>query len=149
MGSLAGGGRVSLPISKSGDLPVPAVPEVSLAGLHLGEVGLTKAGATLTLNVKNTNQFAVDLSRLAFALDLSGSRVGSTSLARRVSLKPGDTGVVDIPIELSLAKLGLGAFNALKGKSTGYGLTGDLTVETPFGPVEMPLVGSGTTKVSS
>jgi LEA14-like dessication related protein len=147
--AVAGGGRVALPISRSGDLPVPAVPEISLAGLHLGEVGLSKAAATLSLTIKNTNQFPVDLSRLAFALDLSGSRVGSTSLARRVALKPGDTGVVDIPIELSLTRLGLSAFNTLRGKSAGYGLTGDLTVETPFGPIEMPLAGSGTTKVSS
>lgn len=146
---VAGGGRLALPMSKSGELPVPAVPEVSISNLKLGQVGLSKALATVSLNVKNTNSFAADLSRFDLGLDLTGTRVASVSAARPLSLAPGAAGTIDIPIEISVTKLGLAAFNALRGKDAGYRLTGETAFQTPFGPITMPLDRSGTTKVSS
>ena len=147
--AVAGGGRYAIPFSKSGELPVPAVPDVSISGLKLGELSLSKAAATLTLNVKNTNQFAVILSKMDLGLDLGGARVSSAALGRELSLTPGQSGTVDIPVELSLAKLGLSAFRSLVGKDSGYRLQGQATVQTPFGPVTLPVDRGGTTKVSS
>lgn len=145
----AGGGRLALPLSKSGELPVPAVPEVSIANLKIGQVGLSKALATLTLNVKNTNQFAADLSKLDLGLELSGARVGSVSATRALSLPAGASGTVDLPIEISIGKLGVAAFNALRGKDAGYRITGETAVQTPYGPLTLPFNRTGTTKVSS
>lgn len=147
--AVAGGGRLALPLTKSGELPVPAVPEVSIAGIKIGQVGLSRAAATLTLNVKNTNSFAADLSRLDVALDLSGARVGSVSAARSLSLLPGASGTVELPMDFSLSKLGIAAFRAMRGNDAGYRVTGEAGVQTPFGPLVMPFDRAGTTKVSS
>ncbi len=145
----AGVGRLVLPLSKSGDLPVPAVPDVSVADLKINDLSLNNAKATLMLNVKNTNQFAVSLARMDLGLELAGSRVSSANVTNALSLKPGDSGTIEIPLNLSLANLGLSAFNALRGKDTGYRLRGDMALETPFGPMTLPLDRGGTTKVKS
>lgn len=143
----AGVGRLALPLSKSGELPVPAVPDVSVTDLKINDLSLNNAKATLSLNIKNTNQFAVNLARMGLGLELAGSQVSSAAVTDALSLKPGDSGTIEIPVNLSLAKLGLSAFNALRGKDTGYRLKGDMAIETPFGPMTLPLDRGGTTKV--
>ena len=143
----SGVGRLALPLSKSGELPVPAVPDVSIADLKINDLSLSNAKATLSLNIKNTNQFAVSLARMGLGLELAGSKVSSATVTNALSLKPGDSGTIEIPVNLSLANLGLSAFNALRGKDTGYRLQGDVAIETPFGPMTLPLDRGGTTKV--
>ena len=142
-------GRLVLPLSKSGDLPVPAVPDVSVADLKINDLSLNNAKATLLLNVKNTNQFAVSLARMGLGLELAGSQVSSANVTNALSLKPGDSGTIEVPLNLSLANLGLSAFNTLRGKDTGYRLRGDMSLETPFGPMTLPLDRGGTTKVKN
>ncbi|XVJ60414.1 MAG: hypothetical protein HEQ23_13860 [Tepidisphaera sp.] len=143
----SGVGRLSLPLNRSGELPVPAVPDVSVSGIGIGSLSLGEAKATLALSVKNTNQFALTLARMGFGLDLAGSRVSTVAATKGLALKPGETGTIEIPITLSLSNLGISAFNALRGKDTGYRLSGDMTLETPFGPMNLPLDRGGTTSV--
>lgn len=145
---IAGGGTLALPISKSGELPVPAVPDVSVAGITINEVGLNSK-ATLKLNVKNTNQFAVNLAKMGFNLDLAGTQVSTVNASNALSLTPGQSGTLDIPVSLSLSNLGLSAFNALRGRDAGYRVHGSVDMGTPFGPLTLPLDKGGTTKVSS
>lgn len=143
----AGVGKLALPLSKSGELPVPAVPDVSLSDLKINDLSISNAKATLSLNIKNTNQFAVSLARMGLGLELAGSQVSSAAVTNALSLKPGDSGTIEVPVNLSLANLGLSALNALRGKDTGYRLKGDMALETPFGPMTLPLDRGGTTKV--
>ncbi len=51
-------GTVSLPLKKSGQLPVPAVPVIELADVQWKGLDLNRAEALLHLNVTNTNRFA-------------------------------------------------------------------------------------------
>lgn len=141
----AGVGRLALPLNKSGDLPVPAVPEVSISNLAINSISLTEAKATVSFAVKNTNQFALTLARMGFGLDLAGSRVSTINVAKGLPLKPGETGAFEIPLTLSLSNLGVSAFNAIRGKDTRYRLNGDVSLDTPYGPMILPLDRGGTT----
>lgn len=146
--AVAGGGTLALPLSKSGEMPVPAVPDVSVANIAINELGLNSK-ATLKLNVKNTNQFAVDLAKMGLSLDLAGSQVSTIAATNALALTPGQTGTIEVPVTLSLSNLGLSAFNAIRGKDAGYRLRGNVDVGTPYGPLSLPLDKGGTTKVSS
>lgn len=143
-------GRVELPrMKKEGQVPVPAVPEVAVESVRWDELGLERAGGTVRLNVKNTNQFAANLRELNYGLKLGGSSVASGTIARPLSLKGGETGTVEIPIEFSPRQFGMSLLRALMGGDARYDIGGNMAVGTPFGDVSLPYSGAGTTKLGS
>ena len=75
-------GRLMLPVSHRGELPIPAAPEVSLRELRWGKVSLSEATAMLRVEVGNTNAFPFDLRRLGCSLSLAGERVAEEERAR-------------------------------------------------------------------
>ncbi len=138
-------GDLRLPMKKSGQLPVPAAPEVSITEIRWGRLTLDDAGGTIKLHLVNRNQFAMSLSRLAAALSLGGVEVARSAAAGQTGLAAGQAGDVELPISLSPRKLGLSVFRMLTGADASYDLTGDAQVVTPFGPMTLPLTGSGKT----
>jgi LEA14-like dessication related protein len=138
-------GRLSLPIKKEGELPIPAVPSVELASVQWKSLNLNSAEAVLKLNVTNNNEFAVDMSRLAYSLALSDTPIIETSLAKGAKFEKGATHTLEIPISLKPSNLGLAAFNMLTGKGASYSLGGTMGVGTAFGPLDLPFKREGKT----
>lgn len=138
-------GKLSLPVSKSGQVPVPAVPEVSVESVNWRDVSLTGAKGELALNIKNTNQFPVDLSSLNYALQLGGKDVASASVAQGAKFGPGQTQGIRIPFDVSAAQAGMGLLEMVRGGRSGYRFAGNAAFGTPFGPVSLPLNADGQT----
>ncbi len=138
-------GPLSLPLRKQGELPVPTVPDVELESVAWDKLSLDEATATLKLRVGNTNSFPIDLDTLAYNLALGGSTVANTSLARAVSMSPGEDALLEIPISFAPKSLGFAVFNMLMGEGGGYELGGTMSVDTPFGALDMPFQRSGDT----
>ena len=141
-------GAVSIPLTHEGEIPVPAIPDVSLISLQIDSLNFDKVETTLKLRVRNTNQFDLDLARLGLNLALGGQQVASTSVDSPTKLPPGQTATVAIPASFSPRAFGIGVFNLLRGTETGYGMTGSLEVGTRFGPVTMPFDHQGNASIS-
>lgn len=141
-------GRMTLPLSKSGELPVPAAPEVTLVSFDVVALSLDKVDAVARLRVKNTNQFDLDLAKLGLDLALGGKDVARTKLARTAGLAPGQSATLDVPLSFSPRAFGVGVFNLLKGSETGYRISGSLEAGTRFGPLSLPFKHSGNTLIS-
>ncbi len=140
-------GALTLPLSYTGELPVPAVPQVSLARFDLGSLSLDRVEATARLRLKNTNSFDLDLARLALDLKLGGERVANTGLGTPGKLAAGQEITIDIPMSFSPKAFGLRLFNLLGGSEAGYSASGSLEVGTRFGPLSLPFNQSGDTKL--
>lgn len=137
-------GQITLPLRKSGTLPIPQVPKVSLQSIRWQTLALDEATAVLSVDVENTNDFALGLQKLGYALRLGGTDVVKSSASPSQELKNrGDRTSVTIPITIKPLDFGLGVFNMLRGKSAGYSLGGDLEVSTPFGPLLLPYRATG------
>jgi LEA14-like dessication related protein len=141
-------GRMTLPLSKSGELPVPAAPEVALVAFDVGALSLDKVQAVARLRVKNTNQFDLDLARLGLDLALGGKEVARTKLASTAGLAPGQSATLDVPLSFSPRSFGIGVFNLLKGSETGYRISGSLEAGTRFGPLSLPFKHSGNAPIT-
>jgi LEA14-like dessication related protein len=140
------GGALRLPLEKEGQLPVPAVPDVKVESITWSNLSLEEAKGVIKLHVTNPNQFALDVAKIDYALNLGGAEVAKSALASATKLAAsGGSGTVDIPITFSPKNLGLGAVKMLSGSGGGYGLSGALSVNTPFGPMTLPLSAQGTT----
>ncbi len=137
--------RLRLDLNQSGEFPVPAVPEISLEKVDWKDLSLDKAGATLHVKVRNTNQFPFDLSRLGYSLALGNTPVADSAIEQALPFSPGAAQVVQVPITLSPKNLGMAVFQMLMGSGSGYSLKGNLDLQTPFGPVRMPYQQVGNT----
>lgn len=141
-------GRLSLPLTKSGEVPVPAVPEVELTAFDISALSLDEVKAVAKLRVKNTNQFPLDLSKLGFAFGLGGKEIGRTNLANATSLAPGQIATLEIPISFAPRKFGAGLLNLLRGNQIAYQLNGSIEANSRFGPISLPFSRIGNTPVS-
>ncbi len=138
-------GRLTLPLSKSGELPVPAAPEVEVSSFEIAKLGMDETIATAKLQVKNTNSFALNLSRLSIELALGANKVANTSLANSAKIAPGQTVTVDVPLSFSPRSFGLAVINLLRGDKSAYSLVGSLYAGTPYGPLMLPFNRNGNT----
>jgi LEA14-like dessication related protein len=143
-------GAINLPLKHEGEIPIPAVPEISLASFDIGEMTWEEVSATAKLRVKNTNQFQIDLAKLQFDLELGDETVASAGTRRTYSLTPGQSEIVEIPISFSPRAFGVsitGIFDMLSGSVADYGITGILDLGTRFGPLSIPFSYGGETVI--
>jgi len=133
-------GALRLPVQKSGELPVPAAPDVTVSEIRWDAVTLDRAGGTVRLAVVNRNEFPLKLSKLTYALSLGKTQVASTSLAKAANFAAsGGAGELELPLSFSPKDAGLAVFRMLTGAGSDYGLTGTMDVDTPFGEMALPL----------
>lgn len=133
-----GGEKLSIPLKKEGELPIPNVPDVRISEVTWDEISVLSARGVIRLDVTNTNEFEVAISRLGYAMSVGGTRVVSGTLSDAASLAPGQSRSLAIPVKISPASLGLAVVNMLKSNSASYEVVGDLGIKTRFGAFELP-----------
>ena len=133
-----GVGRIGVPVTRKGELPVPSVPRVELTSVRWKDLSLNEASAVLDLRIQNTNDFPFDLQALRYDLALGGKQVANSSIAEATRFARGSENTLEIPISFSPASFGLGVLNVLRGEGSGYEMVGTMDLDTPFGPISMP-----------
>ena len=141
-------GRIEVPFSKSGELPIPAVPEVEMSSFEIGRLGLDQTSGTVKLRVRNTNQFPLDLKGLGMSFALGGQEVGSSRLSDAASLQPGESATLSVPLSFSPRTAGTSLFNLLRGRQIAYQVSGSIEANTRFGPISIPYSKIGNTAVT-
>jgi LEA14-like dessication related protein len=131
-------GRLDVPFSKSGELPIPAVPEVELSLFEITRLGLDKTTGIAKVRVRNTNQFPVDLKRVGMSFALGGAEVGSSRVSDVAGLPPGESVTIPVQLLFSPRTVGASLFNLLRGKQIAYKLSGTIEANTRFGQVSFP-----------
>jgi LEA14-like dessication related protein len=138
-------GPVGVPLKHESKLPVPALPEISVAGIKWEKLNLDQVRGVLNLRVKNVNEFPLDLEKIAYGLKLGGVAVAAAELAKVVNLAPGADGTVEIPLTIDPKKLGMAALEMLSGDKANYELGGSMDFNTPYGKISMPFTQAGET----
>ena len=131
-------GALELPLKHQGQLPVPTVPAVSLAGVQWQGLSTDKAEALVRVNVTNRNQFAFDLAKVAAQLSVNGSKLVTIEQPQSAHFEPEGQQTLEIPVSVSPKSLGLGALGLLRGQDARYALSGLFDLNSPFGPMQLP-----------
>ncbi len=139
-------GKWRLPIHREGKLPIPTRPEIDIEDVEWDKLTFDSAEATLKIRVTNRNRFPVDIARMSYILTLSSMEVAESSLASPVSLDANDgEGTVEIEISFSPRRFGRAALRLLTGDTT-YQFSGEISVDTRYGPMTLPFDRSGDLK---
>ncbi|KAI3915723.1 hypothetical protein MKW92_022706 [Papaver armeniacum] len=121
-------GRITLPMEKTGEIPVPYKPEVELAKIRFGKFAFDETSATLHIKLDNKNDFDLGLNILEYEVWIGGTNIGG---ARQ--------GIVEVPILFRPKDFGSAMWEMIRGRGTGYSIKGNIDVDTIFGPMKLPL----------
>ena len=144
-------GRVRIPVSREGEIPVLRFPKIRYGGLKLTNLSLTKAELELSMHLNNPNALALNLSSLTYGLEINRIRWADGGLQHPVEVGEHEEGMIRLPFTLNLVEIGFGAYDILKEKKpVEYRVSGDygFTTSIPLiGEVGSEFVVAGSTRV--
>lgn len=130
-------GRVRVPVSADGEVPIPKLPQISVSGLKADRLSLTSADLTLTLAMENPNVFGLLIDQFAYEFALDNNAVASGSVQQRVRMDEKGQALIQVPITLSFLDAGMALYQAfLSGNSLDYGLAFESRIGTTLPVME-------------
>jgi len=130
-------GVVQIPVSKTGDFPLPKLPTVSLEKLQMKRLSLSGADLVFGVRVDNPNAFAMTLEGMQYQLMVDGQPWASGETGQRISLPQKRDDLLEIPITLDFIRMGQAVYQSLsEGRRLDYQFRGDLDLTA-----SLPLLG--------
>lgn len=133
--------------------PVKA-PQVNVAGVRVGGIGLQGGLMYVRLNVTNPNRFGLKLAGVEYDLDVGGAGGKEwLGLAEGISQEPislgsGATAQVDIPVAFTYQELGPALQMLLNRGALDYRLIGAVSLAQPTG-IRIPFSHQGVADLTS
>lgn len=123
----------TIPYKTEGELPLPSLPEVSVASMSVSDVSLFGARLDIILAVNNPNAFAIGLDQLAYSLDIGDIPIlsGETENIRQIDENKAAT--IAVPVKLDALSMGRAAMRLLDGSTAPYSIRGEMRFSTPGG----------------
>ena len=144
-------GRVDIPVSTSGDLPLLKLPKVRLDTLSLNSVSLAGADLALRIRVDNPNAFSMLLEKLQYQFEVNGQNWISGYSEEPTQVAEKGQGFIEVPISLNILQMGRSVHQLLTGDedlSYQFGGNLDLATSVPLlGKVNLPFDHSGSVKL--
>ena len=135
-GLLAG---FKIPFSKSGNLPNLRLPNISLNDLKVSKLDFSGVVMELDLKLDNPNTFAFDIGKLDYQINLAGSQVAKGITENLAKVPAKGAGEIRLPISFSFFGVASSLTSALTGKDIDCSINGSAALNTPFGPIQLPI----------
>ncbi len=120
-------GRVSIPASKSGILPLAKIPKIKIKALHVKNLDFSKADFELVFQLTNPNGFSLDLKRMKYALQIAGKNWVSGESAKEASISPKGKSNLTIPVSVHFSQIGHALYSSIvNGKKLPYDFSGKI-----------------------
>lgn len=136
-------GRIELPLRHEGRLPLPAPPAIDVVQVRWPSRLWSRWAAVACLELRNRNEFPVDIEALYLRLGLGPSVVLALEIDGPRHFDAGATTRVDVLAQISPSGLGQAAAAWFRGAGVAYTLSGACRLVTPYGTLDAPLWKSG------
>ena len=124
-------GQIPIPVSKTGELPVPKLPEVRIRNIQLKNLSLMAAEVVAEVEIENPNAFDLGLSDFNYQLNVNQQSWGQGSINKSNRIPEKGKGTIEIPVKLDMTSMGRTAYQMLSNRQPlEYSLTGGITLDT-------------------
>lgn len=113
-------------------------PAVELRNVRPNGVGLTGGSLNVSVSLYNPNAYAVSSPRFRYRVMVGSTNLGTGTYDAGVTVAPGDSAAVRLPLSFSYASVGLAGRSLLSRGALTYRVYGDVTVGTPYGRFAAP-----------
>ncbi|KAJ7964956.1 Late embryogenesis abundant protein Lea14 [Quillaja saponaria] len=138
-------GRLTLPLEKTGEVPIPYKPDIDLEKIRFERFSFEETVALLHLKLENKNDFDLGLNALDYEVWLADVSIGGAELTKSAKIDKNGITYIDIPITFKPKDFGSALWDMIRGKGTGYSMKGHINVDTPFGAMKLPISKEGGT----
>ncbi|XP_020262013.1 uncharacterized protein LOC109838014 [Asparagus officinalis] len=138
-------GRITLPLKKTGEIPVPYKPDIDVDKIKFEKFSFEETTAALHLSLENKNDFDLGLNLLEYEFWLSDVSIASAELTKTTKLEKNGITHMEIPISFKPKDFGSAVWDMIRGRGTGYSMKGNIDVDTPFGQMKLPISKEGGT----
>ncbi|CAH8383737.1 unnamed protein product [Eruca vesicaria subsp. sativa] len=136
-------GRLTLPLEKRGEIPIPKKPDVDIEKIQFQKFSLEETVAILHVRLENLNDFDLGVNDLDCEVWLSDVSIGRAEISDSVKLDKNGSGLINVPITFRPKEFGSALWDMIRGKGTGYTIKGNVDVDTPFGGMKLPIIKEG------
>jgi len=140
-------GRIPVPFSKSGELPVLKMPKIDLENISLANLSLTKADIVCNLKFDNPNIFSIALDNFSYNLSLNKQQLAK-GITKHTQIAEKSTSTLQIPVSLNFLEIGRAAYSMLTQNTVDYQLKGAVNLVTPFKKIDLPYEKIGNIDIS-
>jgi LEA14-like dessication related protein len=134
---------LSLVLGTAGCSSVFERPELQFRGIHVNSIGFDGASLEILVDVYNPNSYRLGLERLSYDLAIENVHWGLGSLTAPIGVEGRDTTMVRLPLDVSWSRLGDVGREALRTGTVNYGISGEMTVATSLGNIDVPYSKAG------
>ena len=134
---------LSLVLGTAGCSSVFERPELQFRGIHVNSIGFDGASLEILVDVYNPNSYRLGLERLSYDLAIENVHWGLGSLTAPIWVEGRDTTMVRLPLDVSWSRLGDVGREALRTGTVNYGISGEMTVATSLGNIDVPYSKAG------
>lgn len=138
-------GRITIPLEKTGEIPIPYKPDVDLEKIRFESFSFEETVAVLHLKLENKNDFDLGLNALDYEIWLADVSIGGAELTKSAKIQKSGISYIDIPFTFRPKDFGSALWDMIRGRGTGYSIKGNINVDTPFGAMKLPISKEGGT----
>ncbi|XP_042421494.1 uncharacterized protein LOC122009416 isoform X2 [Zingiber officinale] len=138
-------GRITLPLEKTGEIPVPYKPDIDVEKIHFDKFSFEETIASLHLKLENKNDFDLGLNALDYEFWLSEISISSAKFNKTTTIEKNGVARMEIPISFRPKDFGSALWDMIRGRGTGYSIKGSIDADTPFGHMNLPISKEGGT----
>jgi len=131
-------GKLTLPLEKEGEIPVPYKPDVDLDKVEFDSFSFEETSATLHMKLENKNDFDLGLNALEYEVWLSGVSIVNAKLSKSAKVEKNGISYIQLPVSFRPKDFGSALWDMIRGKGAGYAMKGNLDMDSPFGPMQLP-----------
>ncbi|KAH0889974.1 hypothetical protein HID58_052403 [Brassica napus] len=136
-------GRLTLPLEKRGEIPIPKKPDVDIEKIKFQKFSLEETVAILHVRLENLNDFDLGVNDLDCEVWLSDVSIGKAEISDSVKLDKNGSGLINVPITFRPKDFGSALWDMIRVQGTGYTIKGNVDVDTPFGGMKLPIIKEG------
>ncbi len=144
-------GTRTLPISKSGTLPVVKPPTIDLGSVALQRTSLLDQRLLLSMKVSNPNSFGLLVNKLDYDISMNGRRWAQGITDKKIEIKPAGESEIALPVSVDILSAGAALADIISSrKPVTYAVKGsaDLGTSIPeFSRVKLPFNRTGTVSI--
>lgn len=131
-------GKITLPLEKAGEIPVPYKPDVDLDKVEFDSFSFEETSATLHLKLENKNDFDLGLNALEYEVWLAEVSIVNAKLSKSAKVAKNGISYIQLPVSFKPKDFGSALWDMIRGKGAGYAMKGNLDLDSPFGPMQLP-----------
>ena len=119
-------GPLKIPYEKTGELPVPRIPEIRLNRIEISSMNFTGAALKFIFDISNENDFEINISGLDYGLSLGGFNIMEGTAADLAPVPPRTKATLELPLSVNFMQLGRSVYNMVTSATADYRLNGRL-----------------------